>query len=232
MKIAVIGRGKTGRHVEELLQSSDKLHAAYDRSHPASVEALSQADAVIVFTPGDAVGELVPVLMEAGRPTVWGSTGCTWDPAWGAMLKERALPPWIHASNFSLGMVLVRRMLQTLAASSSMLPEAQYQIHEVHHAAKKDGPSGTALSWREYMGEVQGDCLPITFDRQGDEIGTHHLCISTPWEEIRLEHRSLDRRLFAQGAIWAAERLYFKDFTKPGLHSFEELTESVFTLPL
>lgn len=76
MKISVIGTGKTGSKVVEML--GDNLAYAFDESNPPTVEKLKESDAVIIFVPGDAVKDILPKVLESGIPAAWGSTGFSW----------------------------------------------------------------------------------------------------------------------------------------------------------
>jgi 4-hydroxy-tetrahydrodipicolinate reductase len=81
-------------------------------------------------------------------------------------------------------------------------------IHESHHAAKKDAPSGTALALEQrlrrhgYTAE-----LPIASTRAGSIPGTHELGFDAPSETITLTHQARDRAAFARGALLAARWL-------------------------
>jgi 4-hydroxy-tetrahydrodipicolinate reductase len=78
---------------------------------------------------------------------------------------------------------------------------------ETHHRAKKDAPSGTAISLGRAVEERLGRPVPITSLRVGSVPGTHELIFDAPFEQIRLEHSVRDRRVFAAGALHAAEWL-------------------------
>lgn len=215
MKIALLGRGKTGSKVLE-----NKVHQiiAFDSKNPPTFEKLETFDGVISFLPGDAFKSFIPLLVETKLPVVTGSTGFTWPENLDQTLKDKKLG-WIYASNFSMGVAVVKQMLGKLSASKTMFPEYRTLIHEVHHTQKKDAPSGTALSMAEWM---KGPC-EITSERTGDVIGFHELKFDTGSEKITLTHEALDRKLFADGAIWSLEFLVKNKTT--GLNSFQEIIE-------
>ncbi|GAG61647.1 unnamed protein product, partial [marine sediment metagenome] len=112
MKIAVIGIGKTGSEVIKLLPKS-QLSGAYDIDNPPTVAALKKADVAIVFVPGNAVAEILPIVMQAGILAVWGSTGFAWPKDLNEQLQKQQTK-WIIAANFSLSMHLIRRCLGEL----------------------------------------------------------------------------------------------------------------------
>ena len=57
MKISVLGAGKTGGKVVEML--GDHLLHTFDEEHPPTLEKLKESDGVIVFVPGDAVSDIL-----------------------------------------------------------------------------------------------------------------------------------------------------------------------------
>lgn len=215
MKIALLGKGKTGSKVQE---SSAHEVMVFDSSNPPSFEKLQACDVVISFLPGEAFKSYLPLLIETKLPVVTGSTGFEWPANFQETLKEKGLS-WIYASNFSLGVAIVKQMLSKLAAAKDFFAHHQTSIHEVHHVHKKDAPSGTALSMQQWMNEK----CNMTSERTGDVIGFHELTFDTGSEKIKLSHEALDRKLFADGAIWAAE--YLLKNKNPGLHSFQEIIE-------
>jgi 4-hydroxy-tetrahydrodipicolinate reductase len=78
----------------------------------------------------------------------------------------------------------------------------------VHHASKLDSPSGTALSLGQVVeGAIGGTNVPITASREGDETGVHVLIATSDADRITLKHESFSRRVFAEGAVRAAEWL-------------------------
>ncbi len=216
MKISVIGTGKTGGKVIELLGSN--LAHAFDASNPPTIEKLKESDAVIIFVPGDAVEELLPVVLKSGVPAAWGSTGYEWPDNLDKQVKD-AHTKWILASNFSLGMNIIRNAIQVISSGADILQKPSFEIHEVHHIHKKDAPSGTALSWKEWLAKD----AEVTSAREGDVNGIHELTIKTETEVIQLRHEALDRSLFAEGAVWAAEQLTKQENLSSGVYTFAEL---------
>ena len=215
MKIALLGKGKTGSKVLE-----NKAHQviAFDSKNPPTFEKLETFDAIISFLPGDVFKSYIPLLVETKLPVITGSTGFEWPAHLHQTLVEKKIS-WIYASNFSLGVAIVKQMLTKLSLAKGHFPVHQTSIHEVHHTNKKDSPSGTALSMQSWVAET----CQISSERVGDVIGFHELVFDTGSEKIKLSHEALDRKLFADGAIWAAE--YLKQNKIPGLNSFQDILE-------
>ena len=74
MKTALIGTGKTGGRVLNLLDPSE-VSGAYNDENLPTKEGLADADVIIVFVPGDAVSSVYDMILQSGTPAVWGSTG-------------------------------------------------------------------------------------------------------------------------------------------------------------
>lgn len=220
LKFAVIGTGKTGSKVVESLDDQ-QLVGPFNSSNKPTKKALLDADAAIIFVPGSAVEDLLEPLIAAGLPTAWGTTGYDWPDDLDTKLQQKGIK-WLQASNFSLGMNIVRRCLNVIGQSSSVLKNPSFHIHEVHHIHKQDAPSGTALSWENWLGQK----AEITSERKGDIKGIHKLELQTETESISLKHRAHDRKIFAEGAIWGAEQLVKSDI-EAGFHDFSTIFDKV-----
>lgn len=216
MKVALLGSGKTGGRVAELLESAPTI---FSSSNPPTVEKLEGHDVIISFLPGEAFFEYIPMLVETGLPVVTGSTGFEWPSDLQEKL-QKLNTRWLYASNFSLGMNLVHQMINTLSKASKLFEDASFNMHEVHHTKKLDAPSGTALSWRDWLGQK----VEITHERVGDVVGDHKIILNTANERITLQHEALDRRIFAAGAIWAAKKILNDSSIESGLHNFQDIT--------
>ena len=222
MRLALIGKGKTGGQVLDLYDRDNIT--VFDSKNPVSVAALQKCDIAIVFIPGNTFDEIMPILIESKIPVVTGATGLDFSTGLDKTLKDQQIT-WITGSNFSLGMRIVHQMIKNLQLTSTLFSDYQFKMHEVHHVNKVDGPSGTALSWEQWLGEK----TDITFDRTCDVVGDHQLVLDTPFEKITLRHEALDRKIFAQGALWAAEYLLSNLKNDYGLKYFEDITSNILT---
>lgn len=221
MKISVIGTGKTGSSIADLL---GEKAVTFNSSNKPTPEQVSKTDAAIIFVPGSAASEIIDVILEAGIPAVWGTTGYAWPEDLPEKVKA-VQSKWIIGSNFSLGMNVVRKALNVLGEGSDMLDSPKFHIHETHHTDKKDAPSGTAISWQQWLNQE----AQISSSRVGDVKGIHELHIKTANESIYLKHEAHDRKLFAEGAIWAAEKLLNDKEIVPGVYQFSELFDKAFS---
>lgn len=210
--IAVIGDGKMGRTIAQLVQDRGwHLTAMLDQEHNRdgagiSRRALGDPDVAIEFTePASVVGNIMACIHE-GVPVVVGTTG--WYDSLPMITEvaneEGASLLW--AANFSIGVALFVEIARQ-AARIMAKTEFSAAMVETHHSAKKDAPSGTALSIAHAMEGEMGCKLPVTSVRTGSVPGTHELIFDAPFEQISMRHEARDRRVFADGALRAAEWL-------------------------
>lgn len=229
MHIALLGNGKTGSQVASLVNDEFNLSCSiFTSTHPATLAELRNCDIVVSFLPGEAFVSYIPLLIESRLPVICGSTGFEFPNGidnFSRVLQEADLS-WIYARNFSLGMHLIHEILPILGLAEALLPEVRFAIHDVHHAEKRDAPSGTALSWQEWLGTD----ATITSERVGDTVGDHELRMVSPNETITLHHSAQNRRIFAQGALKAADWILGEETTPgPGLHSFSKVIRQQFS---
>ena len=229
LKLALLGRGKTGSKVVELINQEDNSSekdnlsielTTFHRESPPTFEALKSKDVILSFLPGAPFKDLIPLLIEVEKPVVTGSTGFSWPKDLDETLKKKDLT-WVHASNFALGMNIVKEMIEIMGKATQLFnQEANFLIHDIHHTKKVDSPSGTALSWQDWLSQKAS----ITSERTGDVIGIHELTLKTPFEHISLKHEALDRKVFAHGALWASKKIIGSGWPK-GLLSFSEIAK-------
>lgn len=212
MRLLVIGDGKMGRAIAQLaeerghavvavLGAGDNLDGAGIRAHAA------QADVAIEFTEPGAARANVAACVEAGLPVVTGTTG--WYDALPAIEDEveRRGGALFWAPNFSLGVALAIALAARVGEVFARQPQFDVHLVETHHRAKKDAPSGTGAAMAMAAAEELGREIPVTSVRVGHVPGTHTLVVDGPFEQITLTHEARDRRVFADGALRAAEWL-------------------------
>jgi 4-hydroxy-tetrahydrodipicolinate reductase len=215
-----------GRAVAEIaVEREHVVHAIVGRAENAGGAALTRerlagVDAAIEFTRPDAVVTNLERLIEAGIPTVTGTTGWNAELPRIARLVEARRGALLYGPNFSAGVHLFLRAARDLAARFAGRPEFDSFILEEHHAAKVDAPSGTAAALRGRLREADpAREFPITSVRAGSIPGTHVVTYDGPHDTVALSHVARSRRGFAAGAVAAAEWLP----GRPGVHDFEEM---------
>jgi 4-hydroxy-tetrahydrodipicolinate reductase len=139
---------------------------------------------------------------------VIGTTGWQHDEPALREIAEREHLGVLASANFSIGMAIFRAAVEESARRFSALVDVGAWVHESHHAAKKDAPSGTALMLKSAM-EKAGypRAIDICSTRAGSIPGTHVVGFDAPAETMTLVHEVRDRSVFAHGALEAAKWL-------------------------
>jgi 4-hydroxy-tetrahydrodipicolinate reductase len=180
---------------------------------------LASADAVVDFSTPEAACLYAAVCARLRKPFVTGTTGFTGKQT--AALKAAGRKTAVFAApNMSPAVNLTFALA---AAAARRLKGFDIHIHETHHAAKRDAPSGTALRYAERIALARGGELPpITSARAGDIIGDHTVLYAGPHESVQIAHRAHSRALFAAGALKAAAWVAGR---KPGFYDYFDLLE-------
>ena len=235
MKLALIGYGKMGKAIHEI--AKERGHEAVliidaDNLHDLTPENLKKADVVIEFTSPHTAFKNVTFCLQQSVPVVCGSTGWLDKLDEAKAVAEAGLTGLIVASNFSVGVNIFFEVNKRLA--QLMAPQSNYEVtlKEIHHTAKKDAPSGTAISLAEQVMEQLGrkekwvnetsahpGDLSIISERIDPAPGTHHVKYSSAIDDIEIIHTAHNRTGFALGAVLAAE--FLKD--KTGFFGMKEV---------
>lgn len=184
-------------------------------------------DVVIDFSGPQGLAPALEHCLAQGVALVSGTTGL--DAAMDARLEQAGSQiPILRATNFSLGVAVLTRLLREAAAA---LPGWDLEIVEAHHSRKQDAPSGTALalghaaassrqttlaaaavySREGQTGERADGSIGFAVVRGGDIVGEHTAMLIGQGERLELGHRATDRSIFARGALQAAFWLSGRD---------------------
>ncbi len=179
-------RGKVGSAI------APRLEAAGHRL----VDELAAAEAMVDFTRPDAVVANVRAAVEAGVPSVVGTTGAELAEV-GEEARERGVAVFF-APNFAIGAVLLMRLA---AEAGVVMPRAE--IVELHNEAKVDAPSGTAKATAELLpGEV-----PIHSVRLPGLVAHQEVLFGGEGQLLTIRHDAYSREAYAPGVLLALERL-------------------------
>jgi len=224
--LAIIGHGKMGRLVEHLTpQHGFEVRSKFSSANNAEArgltrESLNGATIAIEFSTSAAAPHNLRRLADLGVSAVCGTTG--W---YGELPSVRAAvnssgTALVYGANFSIGVNIFLRTLSCAATLLAKYPEYAAWGWEIHHAAKKDAPSGTLLKLAEtiraagYPNEVN-----LSSNRAGSLPGTHEIGFDSPADTITFRHTARSREGFALGALRAAR--WIAD--KKGVFDFQEI---------
>lgn len=223
MRIAILGYGKMGKTIEEiLLDRGHEIVLKADGHHQATKDDLKNIDVAIEFSQPNAAYHNISLCFDNHIPVVSGTTG--WHDKM-TEIKNRCLDEgqaFFYASNFSIGVNIFFAMNKRLAELINQYSEYKANIKEIHHAKKVDAPSGTAISlaegimttqknYEKWALNEQGEkIINIESERNGETPGTHIVTFESDVDKIEIKHESKNRIGFALGAVLAAEFLHGK----------------------
>ncbi len=219
LNIMVLGRGKTGALVAEVVRERGhqvQIVASAENKDATwlTAENLRAAEVVIDFTTPHAVLANIEAVIRGGKPMVVGTTGWYGEMQRVCALVEAAGTGFVFGANFSYGVNLFFEILK--AAAPALAHGYSGHITERHHIHKKDAPSGTAVAMRKIL---HSDEVGITSEREGDVAGTHTLELTSSGDRIVLTHEAKSRRTFAEGAVLAAEWIAIRT----GCYDFKDI---------
>jgi 4-hydroxy-tetrahydrodipicolinate reductase len=202
-----------------------------------AASALAGADVAIDFTVPRATCAVAQVAAERGVAYVCGTTGLSASDR--AVLEAAARRiAIVLAPNFSVAVNVLAHLVGE--ATRLLGPGYDAEIVELHHAAKRDAPSGTALRLAEAVAEARGaklhehlvasrdgetgarppDAIGVQALRGGDNPGEHTVLFLGRGERLELIHRAATRDHFAAGALRAARWLRGR---APGLYTMQQV---------
>ena len=207
MRLLIVGYGRMGRLVESLCpEYGIEIAGSVDLAEAERPEIWPAADVAVDFSVGEAVPANLRRLAARRIDIVIGTTG--WQ-AHEAELRDVAGQHDIGvvaAPNFALGVNLFVALAERAAEVMGPHPSFGAWIHELHHAAKLDAPSGTALLLEAALrGHGYSHPVDVASTRAGAIPGTHTIGFDAAGETITLTHTARDRSGFARGALQAAQ---------------------------
>jgi 4-hydroxy-tetrahydrodipicolinate reductase len=204
-RVLLVGHGRMGRLVESLAgEYGFDVAGIVGRQNAGDHARWPAADVAIDFSSADAVADNVSRLAARGTPVVIGTTGWQAHEAAVRDVVDKHGSAVVAAPNFSIGVSMFLAMVER---AGELMRGQQYGawIHELHHSAKRDAPSGTAIALKLALesGGFSGP-LDVASTRAGAIPGTHTVGFDSPADTITLTHTARDRTGFARGALEAA----------------------------
>lgn len=196
--------------------------------------ALADSDVIIDFSSPAGTVRVAEAAAVAGVALVTGTTGLT-EEQQDRVIELAGTIPVVASPNMSVG---VNALLGLVFRAARALEDWDAEVHEIHHSAKKDAPSGTALAIAEAIAAGRDlshdhirtsrtgfaprllDEIGVMASRGGDVVGEHTTFFFGLGERLELTHRATDRRIFVRGAVRAALWVVGK---APGLYSMQDV---------
>ncbi len=239
IKIALIGFGKMGQEINSFCEGSEKFEVVSisfkNLTDPLDIEGIAKADVAIDFTSRDIVMKNIEEVGKLGINLVIGTTGWYDDLESAKKLAEKYKIGLIYAANFSIGANIYLKMVSFASQIFAKFSDYDVYGYEVHHSAKKDSPSGTALKIANKILEnfpakksivvekldrqIEPSELHFASVRGGRNPGFHEVVFDSNADGVSMSHQAYNRSGFAKGALFAAEFIN----NKKGVYSFEEI---------
>jgi 4-hydroxy-tetrahydrodipicolinate reductase len=234
IRVGLIGSaGRMGTALHEHLRDAPDIAVHCQLEQGESIEQFIalRPDVVVDLSVGRAVDAQGVAIVNAGLPYIVGATG--YKPETVDHLRaaaETSGSPVLIVPNFSLGANLMIRF----AESAARLMRAPV-ITERHHAGKADAPSGTARytalriggamsaqaqpeqapsqsasAYNESLPGVLGGAehgVPLHSIRGEGYLAEQEVRFCLPGEALLIEHRSIDRRCFMPGIVYAIRNI-------------------------
>ena len=213
------------------------ISAAVEKDRGFTID-MAEGDVLLDFSTPAALDSSLERATETGIPILIGTTGLSEEHH--KLIDEAAKSiAVLRAPNTSVGINLLRWLVEQ--ATARLGPEWDIEILEMHHRAKVDAPSGTALLLGQAAAKGRGSTLQelSRFDRisehpharepgtigyaslrGGSVAGEHLVILATDGERLELGHRAESRMIFARGALAGARFLVGK---AAGLYSMQDV---------
>lgn len=212
MNLAIVGYGKMGRLIEQLApEFGFGVTLKLDEFNNADFSGITAAnfagvDVAIEFSIPSVTVENIERIAALGVNMVIGTTGWLGEAARVKAAVERSGVGLVWSPNFSVGVNVFSRLVSEAAKLLAAEEDYGAWAWEIHHATKKDAPSGTLLKLVEEMKKA-GYARPVSTssNRAGRHPGTHEIGFDSAADTITLRHTARSREGFARGALKAAQ---------------------------
>jgi len=225
-QLAIVGYGKMGRMIEQFApEYGFSVALKLDEFNNANfvgvtAENFRGIDVAIDFSIPAAVRRNVESIAALGVNLVVGTTGWLEHVEAVKQAVETNGIGLVWRPNYSVGVNVFFRLVREAARLLEAQPAYGAWGWEIHHAAKKDAPSGTLLKLVEEMKRA-GYTRPVDLssNRAGANPGTHEIGFDSSADTITLRHTARSREGFARGALQAAQWV----IGKKGFHEFGDI---------
>ncbi len=232
MKACVIGYGAMGKIIAEMLKDELSCVVAMECEHKDLVSVSSEFDVIIDFSNPANLNMIYDYAKMHKKPVVFATTGYSEEQL--KKIEELSLYcPVLRSANFSLGVILLNKLVKEI--TPVLKDNFDIEIIEAHHHHKVDAPSGTAKMLLNSIVETTGfetvngrvghsprkpNEVGVHAIRGGSIVGEHEVLYCGEDEVIALKHSAHSKKIFAVGAIKAANWLVAKPV---GFYTMEDV---------
>ncbi len=245
IKVALIGYGKMGKMLEQLApEYGMEVVSIIDPYVKGCFEdinerSLKDCDICIEYTTPATVLYNCEKVSAQGKPIVIGTTGLEPHLEKLDQIASNNNIGIIYSSNFSVGMNIFFKIIESAAKKFSNIKEYDASGLEIHHRQKLDSPSGTAKKLASILVENLDSKRTMQYDRvnrkikdkelhfasirSGHNMGEHSVIFDSEADVVKLTHSIRSRKGLASGTLVAAKWL----IGKTGLFNFQEVFEDI-----
>jgi 4-hydroxy-tetrahydrodipicolinate reductase len=212
MNLALIGYGKMGRLIEQLApEYGFEVRLRLDSANNGNAAGMNDStfrgiDVAMDFSIGAAAAQNIEKLALLGINGVVGTTG------WSEQLEQAKTAVresgigLVCSPNYSIGVNIFIELASEAAQLLAEQPGYGAWAWEIHHAAKKDAPSGTLLKTVAEMRKADPQReVSASSNRAGAHPGMHEVGFDSAADTITIRHTARSREGFARGALMSAQ---------------------------
>jgi 4-hydroxy-tetrahydrodipicolinate reductase len=211
MNLAIIGHGKMGRLIEQLASEygfavTQRLNSANNHDTSGITgNNFAGVDVAVDFSTAAAAPQNIARLAALQINMVVGTTGWTQQlPQVQARVRDSGIG-LVWSPNYSIGVNIFLQLASEASRRIASYKEYGAWAWEIHHAAKKDAPSGTLLKVVDEMHRADPEReVSVSSNRAGAHPGTHEIGFDSVADSLTIRHTARSREGFARGALLAA----------------------------
>lgn len=233
MEIIIHGTGAMGRLIKETAENNENIRI----TGFADELTTETGDVIIDFSHHSRLNSLLDYSKEKRIPLVIATTGYSDEIL--KKIKETAKEiPVLLSSNMSLGVSLLNDILERIVPA--LYGNCDIEVIEKHHNKKVDSPSGTAKTLIETIKKSCSETMREQYGREGNRkrekneigihslrggtiIGEHSVLFCGEDEVIEIKHTAMSKKIFAVGALKAAEFIIGKE---AGIYTMKNIFEN------
>lgn len=238
IKILLIGsKGRMGQAISECAKNNNAIITGACDVGDNPAQFIEEADVIIDFSFYKTTLEIARLAVKHQKGLVIGTTGHDASSKKQILELIKGKIPVVWAGNYSIGVNTLNYL--TKKAASLLKEKFEAEVLEMHHHHKKDAPSGTAerlIEILKYSYELDDSNIVhgrngqvgarntkeigVHALRGGDIVGEHTVYFCGDGERLELTHKATDRKIFAEGALFAAR---WTRTANAGLYNMEDV---------